>query len=232
MYNRNRNTIGVADVETKMAYFKSIYANKFGAQFGKLETEEEIVNRLRVIHQNMANDEKGSTNYLATGVNLAAGLQKACHVIEAWRMFKELITISQQIHGKDHCMTKKLEAQCKECKTAYVYLIGNSKEELFEALRYEGDKCILRGPVKEARAEDQEKTITVDTSNILLPEKGIAVVCRGLKNASDLNGKIGDLRSFHPRTQRYEVHFEDKSIQPKRVKLDNLRILFELPGDN
>jgi hypothetical protein len=31
-----------------------------------------------------------------------------------------------------------------------------------------------------------------------------------------MNGKIGDLRSlFEPVTQQYEVHFEDKSIQPE-----------------
>ena len=31
-------------------------------------------------------------------------------------------------------------------------------------------------------------------------------------------------------TDRYEVHFEDKSLKPVAVKRENLRIVFELPA--
>jgi hypothetical protein len=50
----------------------------------------------------------------------------------------------------------------------------------------------------------------------------------GLK-AAYLNGEIGETRSFDNAAGRYGVYFEDKSINPKSVKLENLRIMLELP---
>lgn len=50
-----------------------------------------------------------------------------------------------------------------------------------------------------------------------------------MKNAAHLNGKIGDARSYNSDTGRYEIHFEDKSLNPARVKRENLRIVLELP---
>ena len=48
-----------------------------------------------------------------------------------------------------------------------------------------------------------------------------------LQKASHLIGEIGDVKSG-----RYEVHFEDESYKPCRVKHANLRIIFELPDDS
>ena len=53
-----------------------------------------------------------------------------------------------------------------------------------------------------------------------------------LQKASHLIGEIGDVRSYDEKSGRYEVHFEDESYKPCRVKHANLRIIFELPDDN
>jgi hypothetical protein len=50
-----------------------------------------------------------------------------------------------------------------------------------------------------------------------------------LTNAAYLNGEIGDIRSYDEKTGRYAVHFDDKTIPPKKVKPESVRILFDIP---
>ena len=54
------------------------------------------------------------------------------------------------------------------------------------------------------------------------------MICHGLKNAANLNRKIGDLRDYNDDTKRYEVYFEDKTLKPVAVKHGNLRIVQHL----
>ena len=58
---------------------------------------------------------------------------------------------------------------------------------------------------------------------------GTPVAINGLKNAINLNSKVGDVRSFDSEKDKYVVQFEGDN-QPVSVKRRNLRILFELPG--
>jgi hypothetical protein len=99
----------------------------------------------------------------------------------------------------------------------------------FQAIRYEGDQCVVRVLTQQQGVQhDNERLIKVKANDII-PSKASPVVCHGLKNASHLNGKIGDVRGFDEDEMRCEVHFEDKNILPKCVKPENLRILFILP---
>jgi hypothetical protein len=135
-----------------------------------------------------------------------------------------LIAISKQQHGQEHKITKDLERGLLQCKTSYVRL---SNRGLFEVLRYEGDKYVVRGPYNVAEAGRQ--TLRVDEADARMQLYGTPVVIHGFGNrAAYLNGKIGDI-SFDPAADRYGVYFEDKSIKPKGVKPENVRILFELP---
>lgn len=86
---------------------------------------------------------------------------------------------------------------------------------------------------------EEGKEFTVATNE--MPEKvqlgkGTPVIVHGLKRgkrdkAVRLNGRIGDARKYDEETQRYEVHFEDKTLAPSKasVKMANLQILFDLP---
>mmetsp|Transcript_7503 Transcript_7503/g.12098 ORF Transcript_7503/g.12098 Transcript_7503/m.12098 type:complete len:90 (+) Transcript_7503:251-520(+) len=72
------------------------------------------------------------------------------------------------------------------------------------------------------------ETFTV-ASNYVFWCEGTPVICHGLKNASRLNGEIGDTMAYNYGTGRYGVNFEDKSLKPVAVKKENLRIVFEFP---
>ena len=50
-----------------------------------------------------------------------------------------------------------------------------------------------------------------------------------LRSTSHLNGKIGDIRALSKDDSICEVHFEEEGLEPTKVKLENVRILFDLP---
>ena len=78
----------------------------------------------------------------------------------------------------------------------------------------------------------QIKEIIVHSNDIFYDHWGTLAVCHGLRKASYLNGKIGDIRSWNKETERNQVYFEDSTLQPSKVemKLENLRLIFDLPA--
>jgi hypothetical protein len=176
----------------------------------------------------MAVEKSGEVKSLFAGANLAFELGMSNHTIGALRLLR-FIAISKQHHGREHELTKDLERKLFECKTAHVGLRGYGIQ-IFEVLRYEEYKYVVRGPKKVA--EERMQTLKVDEADVTILQFVTPVVCHGLKNKAEyLNGKIGDIRSIDKTTGRYGVFFEDGSIKPKSVKPRNLRIIFELPDN-
>ena len=66
--------------------------------------------------------------------------------------------------------------------------------EMFQALRFsdEEGKYVIKGPICNPRVPDEEMRVTI---NHLSLAPGTPVVCKGLKNATHLNGKIGEYMS-------------------------------------
>ena len=108
-----------------------------------------------------------------------------------------------------------------------------SRNGAFQALRYEedGGKCVIQGPIADPRNIQSEQMLTVASEDIILGH-GTPVVCHGLKKATHLNGKIGDIRSWDEASECFKVHFEDEGLEPCPVKDKFLRILFELPEES
>jgi hypothetical protein len=130
---------------------------------------------------------------------------------------------------QEHRITKDIELGLLQCKTSYVGLRDHGTK-LFEVLRRDEDKYIVRGPKKVAEARNV--TMRVDQEDAMMQPYGTPVVIHGFKNkAAYLNGKVGDIRSIDTTAGRYGVYFEDNSIKPKSVKPENVRILFELPDN-
>eukprot|EP00985_Skeletonema_marinoi_P004670 scaffold2026_cov146-Skeletonema_marinoi.AAC.3 len=57
----------------------------------------------------------------------------------------------------------------------------------------------------------------------------MCIVMKAGTRASYLNGKIGDIRAYTEDDKICEIHFEEEGFKPTKVKLKNVRILFELP---
>lgn len=151
-------------------------------------------------------------------------------MLQSERLLTKLTTLCRRVHGPDHRLTLKAEMYLQECKVRYVMVNHQLEWKTFEALRYEedGEVCVVKGPINE---QEEVETFAVFTNGASLFYKmdGTPVVCHGLKSATHLNGKIGDLRSRDRLTGRYKVHFEDKNLEPRMIKRENIRILFELP---
>ena len=72
------------------------------------------------------------------------------------------------------------------------------------------------------------KTFSAESKHLTF-RMGTPVICHGLKNAKQVNGKLGCVRSYDLGTSRYGVHFEDSRLKPVKVKQEKLRIVFDLP---
>jgi hypothetical protein len=222
----NRDALAV--VEARISTFSSRCIGIWGPGLCKAETVEEALERHRMCFESRINQYGGATVLTsAYGRNYAVALYKAAHHIEAWKLFNKLIALSQKTHGGEHLHTVKLEKMLDIIQTHRVRV--QNLNGSFQAIRYEGDQCAVRVlPQQQGVEHDNERLIKVKANDII-PSKAYPVVCRGLKNATYLNGKIGDIRGFDEDEMRCVVHFEDKNILPKCVKPENLRILFDLP---
>lgn len=223
----------MVDSDVRIAHFKATCIEKFGAQdaFGEVETDEQVLEKQRNAYQ-LALEKCNGVHVLNSGIGVdyVRALLTSKHTIEVWRLLKRLIAISTQHHSRGHRMTIELQRGLYECSTPIVTI--GSLDLPFEVVGYEDDEYVLRCwfPHENETPEERVETYRVDPSRVNLGSDGMSVVCHGLKNAAYLNGKIGDVRSFDKTTGRYGVYFEDKSIKPRSVKPQNMRILlFDLP---
>jgi hypothetical protein len=119
--------------------------------------------------------------------------------------------------------------------------VTNTQIALIKTGQYSGDKYLVTGPIAD-RAELKGELELYIASDIVFPCPGCPVVCHGLKSATHLNGKLGSLRTdskyyaelekgrmeFGVKDVRCTVYFDDESLKSVSVKLENLRIVFDL----
>jgi hypothetical protein len=185
------------------------------------------------------------TQTIDSGVQLAQALFESYMTIESERLLSRLHEVSLRVHGVEHDSTICVEQTLQRVKERRVCVIqrqadGND-DDIFQALRYydggdddddDNDKksrIIIQGPIQKPRNVATEQTFDEDCINNVSYVKGTPVVCHGLQKGVHLNNKIGEIRDFDAKSDRYTIHFEDKSLKPAKIKGNNLRIVFDLP---
>ena len=174
-------------------------------------------------------------------------LQNATYHIEAERLITKLSASSHQVLGHEHDYTKKADDLMNHCKGRFVSVMGQFCLH-FQALRYEddGETVVVKGPLRltiwtssdslwspiqeepRNRNDEQESRFT---RAVVIPMIGCPVVCHGLTGATHLNGKLGEIKGISLKhLERLLVAFEDSSLKHSLVKLENLRIVFDLPN--
>ena len=173
-----------------------------------------------------------SADTLRSGLLYAIRLRSANRYIEAERLATKVAAASRQVHGPHHKITIEADEMLVKCKERFVTVLLENKQ--FQALRYEndGEICVVKGPVTEPRNLEDERVYCI-ANNLVIPNKGCAVICYGLVSASHLNGELGEVTKFKRdesgRILRMGVHFEKKGVNSALVKPENLLIAFELP---
>ena len=218
----------MCDAERKLAEAE----NEYG--FSKKKMNADQINVLRERH-------KQYPNRFDFGLSLALALSNEGYGIEDQRLTTKLLASSRRVNGPNNETTKNWERLMDQATRREVHLNSGGHTVQMLAIGYEhgndGDRVILRKFPKLTlnkdahTTKDDEGTTVSARANDLTLAPGTPVICHGLVNASHLNGKIGDARTFDCNTKRYEVHFEDASLKPCSVKAINLRILFELPPE-
>ena len=59
----------------------------------------------------------------------------------------------------------------------------------------------------------QAEKIFQVVANEVVPILGTSIICHGLYSSNNLNGRIGDLRSWNENWDCYNVHFEDNDLK-------------------
>ena len=249
---------GLRTAEYNIAYAMSKFTSReFSRDRDDGRTDISVDEQLRQAQvgytSNVEGFGQGSIATINTGVDLAVALKDAYHGIEAEILLTKLASRSKRFHGPGHQLTQQVESNLQNCKVRVVAILRvetrlnshlqeckvrevgskvGGELEHFQSLRYTEDdkKCVVQGQITDPRNTDEEKQNTA-TSSVIRITLGTPVVCHGLKRATHLNGKIGDVRAYKRLIDSYEVHFEDKELDPRLVKPDNIRILFELPDE-
>ena len=213
---------------------------------GDIETDLKIL-RESYEHRIAKYGEEGEPT-IRTGIALGEKLHSAQHYIEAERLLTMITAISHRVHGPAHSITLEAKDLLDQLRVRPVAVdhMSHSDDEIdlksYNALRYEndGELIALKGPITwpqtslaSRHMEEKEGGMTTVKSSSVFPHISCPVICHGLKQASHLNGKIGDIRK--PLKQcgedlRYEVNFEDEKLKPALVKVQNLRVVFDLPA--
>lgn len=220
--NPNENGLPVA--ESSLAHAKSICDQG--------SVKEELKKYKKCYYQNVKERGEEALDSIALGLTFAIVLQKAHHGIEKERLVTKLAAISKQVYGSDHKTTQEAETMLQAFKERYVLVetrFPSPTSDAFlmitahyQALQYKDEKtCVVQGPIgaKEKEAEMRgvpelefaTKAVAMDRIKFI---EGTPVICVGLKNATHLNGKIGDIRKIHDKVHRPEtahgLHHRDR----------------------
>ena len=105
-------------MDSKIAMLKTQHAIIEGSEkeIGAGELSEQLLETKKRTFQAMM-ESKREVESLHQGFNYAVALKDAHHRIEAERLLKQLIRISQQFHGRDHDTTIDLESLLKDTTT-------------------------------------------------------------------------------------------------------------------
>ena len=221
----NKEELLEKDLKGDLNCYKQVVADEFKKSLDELQEVYEKLLKL------VGGEHIATIN---AGVSLANGLKAANRGIEVEMLLTKLAVVSKRVHGPDHDTTKSVEADLQKVKVRTVGIKTRDEDECFQALRYEedGGKCVVQGPLAKPRSPQEEKTFTVATEDLIY-YAGTPVVCRGLEGSSShLNGKVGDVQPWRDgRKDSYEVHFEENDLEPCALKPENIRILFDLPGE-
>lgn len=98
--------IVVKDAEASLALAKSTYGGS-----NDLGPEEKLKNRRDVYEMCVVQQGEGALCSMQSGVTLAHALEEAYHGIEAERLLAKLASISHQVHGSDHDITKQIKLE-------------------------------------------------------------------------------------------------------------------------
>ncbi|KAL7548140.1 hypothetical protein ACHAWF_011435 [Thalassiosira exigua] len=208
----------------------------FGADEASMARD--IAKRKEDYTRQIADAGRDATSTMVAGRNLAFILLDANRTIEAMRLLGEVEGICTRVHGADHHLTQQIRFHYKEKRRIQVPFLNEGNFVFAEALHYKdgtndqgSEEIVVLGPIaSRKRDKDKQGEFSVPWSEVLLPP-GTPVSVKGLRNAAHLNGKIGDVRRWDEKTDRYEVYFEQEDLKPALVKLKNLEIIFELPVD-
>ena len=203
----------------------------------------DLVEMRRFDYERLKTRDFSSEQTIFMGIEYAGALMYANHTIEAERLIMKLASTSHRVHGQDHNCTQCVLAKFEECRKRKVS-VPKYKFLRFEAVRYEEwphgrEYCVVKVVDDDDDDDDDkprlpdDKRLSTCTIDQVLPNIGCPVMCVGLVREAHLNHEVGDVRAILKTKKgvRVVVHFKKKSLSPAKLRLENLRVAFQLPTE-
>ena len=244
IYESNGNTRGLLSIDTMIAEAKAKCSGK------NVQGRADMTLSHHVKEYEYLLEKRGEENnaVLLKGNNLAKAYRDTGQVIAAEKLLSKNLATSLRVHGNHHVQAIQIALLLNEIQTRKVIpmddpgikriideggSLGSKAEyfrkESFQALRYEndGENLVVQGPLlpKDLGAESPPQLATD-----FYYTYGTPVIVNGGGKMENINGKIGEIRDWEPKTNKYEIHFEDRTLNPCLVSAKHIRILFEVPG--
>lgn len=235
----NSQNIAKTNIQNAKAGIERLHGKSLRVGDSALENEMNIHRKLYAME--VKDKGEASIEAMSAGKNVAGILKRTQRSIEAIRLLTNVSKASHRVHGANHESTQDIDKFLAQLKAEQVVGLGirarlmhglQPSDSLFLAIKYDdsGEKCFVQGPFKQPRDEMNEQTLLIECRDLVLGP-GLIVLCDGLQNASHLNGIMGEIRSYNSELNRYCVYFEDDMIGPVQVKPENLKIVFDFPGE-
>jgi len=175
---------------------------------------------------------------IKSGMHYAKELKCNHFGVKAERLFIELYGISARYHGLDHEVTKDVSSKKAHYMVRVVSVSSNeagrfqssralstqdyyNDNAVFYQLRQYYDesfeRCVVKGPLLYSGGP-----ISLSCDEVIFA-LGTPVTCHGLERV-DINGQLGDVRSWDSESKCYTIHWEDESIDPCEVHQSNVRV--------
>ena len=205
------------------AGMKMIKANRDGKI--DITSSEEALRSTRTFYKEMIREHgKEALQSVQAGVNMAKWLYQTRRGVELERLLKDLDIVSCRVLGPEHPLSEEVKFHFERSRERIVGVHTDDGVMQYNAFGFNKNKSTYN--VEKWVPVHKIYELGMDAFEMA---SGTPVICHGLKNALHLNEKIGDVIRYDPKSCRYEVRFEDKSLTSASVKKTNLQILFDLP---
>ena len=208
------------------------------------QVDEESLKTYKIMYeQQIKTFGKSHSDPIKSGMDYAEALKLHNFGVKAERLFLELYEISTRYHGPDHELTKDViprsvkdyfrsrivsvaSNQAGEFQSFQAFSIqdfGKDNVAFYQLIHYSGSfkRCIVFGPLIWSSTTTNNALFL--SSDDIIFALGTPVICHGLERV-DIDGQLGDVRSWNNETKCYTVHWEDESLEPCEVHQSNVRV--------
>ena len=203
-------------------------------------SEDILKNHKNMYEQLIRFESKSSISAIRAGEDYGRTLKVHNHGVEAEWFLTKLAEISHSNHGPEHEITQNVSSLKHHCMDRVVSVtsseagIHQSSRALsfveyvddetmfYRFLKYDGnfERCLVEGPLI-CSGSTTNKQMSLLSDEIIFA-RGTPVICQDTN--TNIDGQLGDVRSWNSESKCYTIHWEDESLEPCELHQTKVRV--------